>query len=223
MFDRFTEEAKRVMSFARKASQRLDHEYIGTEHILLGLVEEENAAGEVLRSVGVDPSQVPIAIDRILKRGKRGVTMGQLPFTPRGKKVLEFTMEAAGNLSHIGVQHLLIGLIREREGIAAQVLLHLGATLDSVTAEVARRWPEESRSSGPIEPVQSTGLYFAMDGAIGTARELGDAQVEVPHLLLYSLDHEQSFWSRLCARLNLDPSDVREAIHLALREDDDSQ
>ncbi|MDA0375131.1 MAG: ATP-dependent Clp protease ATP-binding subunit [Planctomycetota bacterium] len=139
MFDRFTDRAKKVMSFARQEAQKFNHEYIGTEHILLGLVQEgSGVAANVLKNMNIDLEKVRHEVEKIVKTGPSMVTMGQLPFTPRAKKVLELSMEEASQLNHnyIGTEHLLLGLIKENEGIAAQVLMNLGVKLDEVREEV---------------------------------------------------------------------------------------
>ena len=139
MFDRFTDRAKKVMNLARQEAQRFNHEYLGTEHVLLGLVQEgSGVAANVLKNMGIDLSKIRMEVEKIVKTGPSMVTMGQLPFTPRAKKVLELSMEEAGNLGHnyIGTEHLLLGLIKENEGIAAQVLLNLGVKLEDVREEV---------------------------------------------------------------------------------------
>src|SRR5512144_2260525 len=139
MFDRFTDRAKKVMNLARQEAQRFNHEYLGTEHILLGLVQEgSGVAANVLKNMGIDLNKIRTEVEKIVKTGPSMVTMGQLPFTPRAKKVLELSMEEAGNLGHnyIGTEHLLLGLIKENEGIAAQVLLNLGVKLEDVREEV---------------------------------------------------------------------------------------
>ncbi|MBK7876777.1 MAG: ATP-dependent Clp protease ATP-binding subunit [Planctomycetes bacterium] len=139
MFDRFTDRAKKVMNLARQEAQRFNHEYLGTEHILLGLVQEgSGVAANVLKNMGIDLSKIRTEVEKIVKTGPSMVTMGQLPFTPRAKKVLELSMEEASNLGHnyIGTEHLLLGLIKENEGIAARVLLNLGVKLEEVREEV---------------------------------------------------------------------------------------
>jgi ATP-dependent Clp protease ATP-binding subunit ClpC len=139
MFDRFTDRAKKVMNLARQEAQRFNHEYLGTEHILLGLVQEgSGVAANVLKNMGIDLAKIRSEVEKIVKTGPSMVTMGQLPFTPRAKKVLELSMEEAGNLGHnyIGTEHLLLGLIKENEGIAAQVLINLGVKLEDVREEV---------------------------------------------------------------------------------------
>ncbi len=139
MFDRFTDRARKVMSIARQEAQRLNHEYIGTEHILLGLIQEgSGVAASVLKNLDVDLEKIRREVEKIVKHGPSMVTMGQLPFTPRAKKVLELSVEEAQNLGHnyIGTEHLLLGLIHENDGVAAQVLQNLNLRLDDVREEV---------------------------------------------------------------------------------------
>jgi ATP-dependent Clp protease ATP-binding subunit ClpC len=139
MFDRFTDRARKVMNLAKSEAQRLNHEYIGTEHILLGLVQEgSGVAANVLRNMGIDLKRIRAEIEKLVKGSSTMVPMGNLPFTPRAKKVLELSLEEASQLGHnyIGTEHLLLGLIKESEGIAARVLTNLGVKLEQVREEV---------------------------------------------------------------------------------------
>jgi len=139
MFDRFTDRARKVMQLARSEAMRFNHEYIGTEHILLGLIQEgSGVAANVLKNLGLDLSKIRHEIEKSVQAGPNMVTIGQLPFTPRAKKVLEFAVEEATALGHnyIGTEHLLLGLLRETGGKAAQVLLNLGVRLQEVREEV---------------------------------------------------------------------------------------
>ena len=139
MFDRFTDRARKVMGLARQEAQRFNHEYIGTEHILLGLIQEgSGVAANVLRNLDLDLEKIRREVETIVHSGPPMVSMGQLPFTPRAKKVLELSVEEATNLGHnyIGTEHLLLGLIRENDGVAAQVLTTLGLKLEEVREEV---------------------------------------------------------------------------------------
>ncbi len=139
MFDRFTDRAKKVMNLARQEAQRFNHEYLGTEHVLLGLVQEgSGVAANVLKNMGIDLTKIRSEVEKLVKTGPSMVTMGQLPFTPRAKKVLELSMEEAQSLGHnyIGTEHLLLGLIKENEGIASRVLTNLGVKLEDVREEV---------------------------------------------------------------------------------------
>ncbi len=139
MFDRFTDRARKVMALARKEAQRFNHDFIGTEHILLGLIQEgSGVAANVLKNLGVEINRIRSEIEKNVQSGPSMVTMGQLPFTPRAKKVLELSMEEANELGHnyIGTEHLLLGLLRENDGVAAQVLMDLSIKLDDVRNEV---------------------------------------------------------------------------------------
>ncbi len=139
MFNRFTERARRVILLAREEAKRLDHDYLGTEHLLLGLVREgEGVAALALQNLEVDLEQVRHEVEKAVGRGGGSLFLGQIPFTPRAKKVLELAVAEARNLNHnyIGTEHLLLGLIREGEGVAAQILTNLGADLEKVREEV---------------------------------------------------------------------------------------
>ena len=139
MFERFTDRARKVMALANQEAQRFNHEYIGTEHILLGLVKEGSGVGAtVLKNLDVDIKKLRLEIEKLVKSGPDMVTMGKLPQTPRAKKVIEYAIEEARALNHnyVGTEHILLGLLRESEGIAAQVLMNLGLKLEEVRQEV---------------------------------------------------------------------------------------
>ena len=139
MYERFTDRARKVMQLANQEAQRFNHEYIGTEHILLGLVKEgSGVAANVLKNLDVDLRKIRIEVEKIVQTGPDMVTMGKLPQTPRAKKVIEYAMDEARNLNHnyVGTEHLLLGLLREQEGVAAQVLMNLGMKLEYVRDEV---------------------------------------------------------------------------------------
>ena len=139
-FEKFSERARRVLSLAQEEAQRFNHNYIGTEHILLGLVREtEGVAARVLSSLSVDLTKVRSAVEFIIGRGEKPA-QGEIGLTPRAKKVVELAVDEARRMNHtyIGTEHLLIGLLREGEGVAAGVLESLGVTLDKVRAETHR-------------------------------------------------------------------------------------
>src|SRR5687767_1681918 len=139
MFERFTDRARKVMALANQEAQRFNHEYIGTEHILLGLVKEGSGVGaNVLKNLDVDLRKVRLEVEKLVKSGPDMVTMGKLPQTPRAKKVIEYAIEEARNLNHnyVGTEHLLLGLLREHDGVAAQVLMNLNLKLEEVREEV---------------------------------------------------------------------------------------
>ncbi|MBL9121606.1 MAG: ATP-dependent Clp protease ATP-binding subunit [Phycisphaerae bacterium] len=139
MFERLTDRARKVMALANQEAQRFNHEYIGTEHILLGLVKEGSGVGaNVLKNLDIDLRKVRLEVEKLVKSGPEMVTMGKLPQTPRAKKVIEYAIEEARNLNHnyVGTEHLLLGLLREHDGVAAQVLMNLGLKLEEVREEV---------------------------------------------------------------------------------------
>jgi ATP-dependent Clp protease ATP-binding subunit ClpC len=141
MFERFTERARQVVVLAQEEARELQHPYIGTEHLLLGLLrEEEGLAACVLDSIGVELSAVRGQVERIVGRGEAVAPSGQIPFTPRAKKVLELALREALSLRHnyIGTEHILLGLARESEGVAARILLELGADADATREAVGR-------------------------------------------------------------------------------------
>ena len=140
MFERFTERARQVVVLAQEEARTLKHNYIGTEHILLGLLrEEEGLAARVLESLDITVERVRAQVVRIVGSGEE-VTSGQIPFTPRAKKVLELALREALSLGHnyIGTEHILLGLVRENEGVAARILLDFEADAERIRSEVIR-------------------------------------------------------------------------------------
>jgi hypothetical protein len=140
MFERFTDRARRVVVLAQEEAGLLNHDYIGTEHILLGLIhEQEGVAARALTELGISLETIRVEVVEIIGRGETAPT-GHIPFTPRSKKVLELSLREALQLGHnyIGTEHILLGLIREGEGVGAQVLVKLGGSLDRVRQEVIR-------------------------------------------------------------------------------------
>ncbi|MDT4958002.1 MAG: ATP-dependent Clp protease ATP-binding subunit ClpC, partial [Pseudonocardiales bacterium] len=138
MFERFTDRARRVVVLAQEEARMLNHNYIGTEHILLGLIHEgEGVAAKALESLGISLDAVRQQVEEIIGQGQQAPS-GHIPFTPRAKKVLELSLREALQLGHnyIGTEHILLGLIREGEGVAAQVLVKLGADLNKVRQQV---------------------------------------------------------------------------------------
>jgi len=139
MFNRFTERARRVILLAREEAKRLNHDYLGTEHLLLGLIREGSGiAITALENLGIDLEQVKREVEKTVDRGGGTIFLGQIPFTPRAKKVLELAVTEARNLGHsyIGTEHLLLGLVRQGEGIAAQILVGLGVDLERLREEI---------------------------------------------------------------------------------------
>ena len=184
MFERFTERARQVVVLAQEEARTLKHNYIGTEHILLGLLrEEEGLAARVLESLDITVERVRAQVVRIVGSGEE-VTSGQIPFTPRAKKVLELALREALSLGHnyIGTEHILLGLVRENEGVAARILLDFDADSDKIRNEVIRML------SGPrrAPPGLRLGLRLAGPGvrAAGRGQEVLQASGPVrpqPH------------------------------------------
>ncbi|MFQ5873362.1 MAG: Clp protease N-terminal domain-containing protein, partial [Dehalococcoidia bacterium] len=139
-FEKFSERARRVLSLAQEEAQNFNHNYIGTEHILLGLVREPDCvAAKVLVNLGIQLNKVRSAVEFIISRGERS-TEGEIGLTPRAKKVIELAVDEARRLNHqyIGTEHLLIGLLREGDGVAAGVLESLGVNLEKARSETTR-------------------------------------------------------------------------------------
>ena len=159
-FDRFTKKARRVLTLAQEEAQRLNHNYIGTEHLLLGLVREENGvASKVLIELGVDPTQVVRSVERTVGRGERP-PFGKPTLAPRTKRVIELAVEEARLMGHhyIGTEHLLLGLVREGEGMAVNVLRGLGVSLERVRTQTARSILQSQRQPAERKPEAETPL-----------------------------------------------------------------
>ena len=143
MFERFTERARRVVVFAQEEARELNHSYIGTEHLLLGLMRDaDSVAARALQELEIRRDAVREQVTEIIGRGKTSPS-GHIPFTPRAKKVLELSLREALQLNHnyIGTEHILLGLVREGEGVAAQVLIKLGGSLSRVRDKVIELAP----------------------------------------------------------------------------------
>jgi ATP-dependent Clp protease ATP-binding subunit ClpC len=171
MFERFTDRARRVVVLAQEEARMLNHNYIGTEHILLGLIHEgEGVAAKGLEALGISLEGVRAQVEEIIGQGQQAPS-GHIPFTPRAKKVLELSLREALQLGHnyIGTEHILLGLIREGEGVAAQVLVKLGADLNRVRQQVIQllsgyQGKEAATSGGPAEGTPSTSLVLDQFG-----------------------------------------------------------
>jgi ATP-dependent Clp protease ATP-binding subunit ClpC len=146
----FTDRVRKVLAMAREEAIRLQHDYVGTEHILLGLIREgEGVAAAVLTNLSVDLEQIQERIEESVRRGKATIALGELPYTSRAKKVLEFAMAEARELNHsyVGTEHLLLGLLREEKGIAAEVLNQLGVTLEEARRQTLKLLGSEPNAS----------------------------------------------------------------------------
>jgi ATP-dependent Clp protease ATP-binding subunit ClpC len=171
MDDRFTERSRQVMRRANQETQRFNHEYVGTEHILLGLLKEcSGVVALVLSKLDLVPNKVRVEVEKIVQCGPDMVTMGTLPLTPRSATVLAYALEEARNLQHdqVDTEHLLLGLLREQEGVAAQVLINLGLDLQGARQTIQLLVPgKKSRNKDARVQAPSPGEVLA-DPDIGT-------------------------------------------------------
>src|SRR5947209_1183618 len=170
-FDKFTERARKVLSLAQEEAQRFQHNYIGTEHLLLGLVREgEGVAAKVLSNLGVELNTVRNTVEFIIGRGDR-VVLGEIGLTPRAKKVVELAIDEARRLHHhyIGTEHLLLGLVREGEGIAAGVLESLGVNLEKVRTQT-------------VIVLSQVSNMRTVDKGDATPEQQSETQVDTPQL-----------------------------------------
>lgn len=179
MYERFTDRARNIMQLANEEARRLNHEYIGTEHLLLGLVAEgSGVAAAVLKSLDVSLRKIRLEVEKIAVGGPEFAAADRLPQTPRAKQAIVFAMEEARSLNHnyVGSEHILLGLLREQEGVAAAVLMKLGVTLDAARQEVLSllgrglETPEGRMAAGvvqrpgaklpsePLQPIRPLGL-----------------------------------------------------------------
>lgn len=173
-FDRFTKRARNVLALSQEEAQRLQHNYIGTEHLLLGLIREgEGVASRVLKNLGIEVEQVRQSVEGIIGTGER-VVQGELALTPRTKKVIELAVDEARRLNHrfVGTEHLLLGLIREGEGMASEILKRMGLQLEQVRAEtlqvLGQSQPEQEETPVPvISPVPPEAEALLIEGDPG--------------------------------------------------------
>ena len=192
----FTDRVRKVLAMAREEAIRLQHDYVGTEHLLLGLIREgEGVAAAVLTNLNVDLEQIHERVEESVRKGKATIALGELPYTSRAKKVLEFAMAEARDFNHsyVGTEHLLLGLLREEKGIAAQVLNSLGVTLDEAREETLKVLGSDV---APSEPAGIGG-----GGAPGGATKVGDKKSKTP-----ALDHFCRDLTELARQGKLDPT-----------------
>lgn len=229
----FTERVRKVLAMAREESARLRHEYVGTEHILLGLIREgEGVAATVLQNLQVDLDELRYGIDSVIKKGRAGDSSGpDLPYTSRAKKVLELAMTEARELNHryVGTEHLLLGLIREQSGIAAQMLLERGVTSEIARAEVLRILGTEMPKTGRAEPAapspSAKDSMFAvvpphtaervrdvMRDAEDVATEFGAAELMPVHVAIALLRNGEGFANAVLDRFDVDRRELLRAL-----------
>ena len=222
-FDKFTERARKVLSLAQEEAQRFQHNYIGTEHILLGLIREgEGVAAKVLSNLGVELWRVRQAVEFIIGRGDR-IVLGEIGLTPRAKKVIELAVDEARRLNHhyIGTEHLLLGLVREGQGIAAGVLESLGVNLEKVRTQTIQVL---SQSSGTqiVEiatlaraPLPQTEAFKGIESLFQEeALVLQHDYVGTEHLLLALLAEGNSIAAKILSKLGVELEKLRSAAEL---------
>jgi ATP-dependent Clp protease ATP-binding subunit ClpC len=195
----FTDRVRKVLAMAREEAIRLQHDYVGTEHILLGLIREgEGVAAAVLMNLNVDLDQIHERIEESVRKGKATIALGELPYTSRAKKVLEYAMAEARDLNHsyVGTEHLLLGLLREEKGIAAQVLNSLGVSLEDARAETLKLLGSDVN---PPQPTSGGG------GGGGSSAPKGEKKSKTP-----ALDHFCRDLTELARENKLDPTIGRE-------------
>jgi hypothetical protein len=234
-FDRFTERARKVLTLAQEEAQRFNHNYIGTEHLLLGLVAEgEGVAAKVLSNLGVELTKIRTAVDFIIGRGERQV-MGEIGLTPRAKRVIELSIDEARRLGHhyVGTEHLLLGLIREGEGIASGVLESLGVNLEMVRSEVIKVLTQSGNAPhpGPRQEVSrgfgaqdlQTGPAVRFDRFTERARKVltlaqeeaqryGHNYIGTEHLLLGLVRQGEGVAVKVLSNLGIEPTQIRSEV-----------
>jgi ATP-dependent Clp protease ATP-binding subunit ClpC len=147
MYERFTDGARKSMQLANQISQRFNHEYIGTEHVLIGVLKEDGVAARIVECLGVQPEHIIGDVKKLVQPGPEMVTMGRLPQTPRCKRVIEIAMEEARKMGHswVGSDHLLLGLIIETEGAASQVLMNRGLRVDTIRTRIREHYRDDHK------------------------------------------------------------------------------
>ncbi len=231
MFERFTDRARRVVVLAQEESRLLNHNFIGTEHLLLGLIHDgEGVAAKALQSMSISTEAIRAQVIEVVGEGAGSAPSGHIPFTPRAKKVLELSLREALQLGHnyIGTEHILLALVREGDGVAAQVLATMGASLGSVRDQVIRLL---SGYTGPERPgadvwspligeerwltaqrTLSEPSRRVLERALGEALAVSAADIEPSHLLLALLGDDDSRLVRALRDLGVEPEDLRRRL-----------
>ncbi|HLX60776.1 MAG TPA: Clp protease N-terminal domain-containing protein [Planctomycetota bacterium] len=230
MFDRFTDRARKSMSFARQNAERLDHDYIGTEHMLMGTLQEgTGTAANALENLEIDIEKLRASLESAVKKGDKPITIGQLPFTPRAKKSLEYAIDEARVLEHnyVGTEHLILGLLREDQGIAAQEMKGAGLTLEKLRAAIREFLHVEPRAPAIAAETGKTAaqrallrgwtmfLHAAVDEEMKT---LGSTNPGSEHFLLALLHDPECLAARLLKKHGLEIDALRAEIRQMLKE-----
>jgi ATP-dependent Clp protease ATP-binding subunit ClpA len=229
MFERFTDRARRVVVLAQEEARMLNHNYIGTEHILLGLIHEgEGVAAKALEAMEVSLTEVRKLVEELIGSGQEA-PVGHIPFTPRAKKVLELSLRESLQLGHnyIGTEHILLGLVREGEGVASQVLVKLGADLDRVRQQVLGVLGQEGMlESAPgrrfLERF-SDSAHTALELARDSARDLGHEAIEPADILLGLIVTDDPQIAGLLASWGIDLTAVRRRIDELAAEEESAE
>ncbi|HEY4897982.1 MAG TPA: Clp protease N-terminal domain-containing protein [Solirubrobacteraceae bacterium] len=196
MFERFTERARQVVVLAQEEARTLKHNLIGTEHILLGLLrEEEGLAARVLESLGITVERVRIEVMQVGAAPGEDVASGQIPFTPRAKNVLELALREALSLGHnyIGTEHILLGLVRENEGVAARILLDFDADSEKIRNAVRSMMPSPGTAMRVMHDLDRSWLDFAPAEAFDLAMHLAPLSSEIKFEVRLHTDEEPTF------------------------------
>ena len=197
----FTDRVRKVLAMAREEAIRLQHDYVGTEHIILGLIREgDGVASAVLTTLNVDLEQIHERVEEWVRKGKATIALGELPYTSRAKKVLEFAMAEARDFNHsyVGTEHLLLGLLREEKGIAARVLTSLGVTLEEARGET-------------LKVLGSSDIAISEPAGIGGGGSTESARQDDKKSKTPALDHFCRDLTELARKNELDPTIGREA------------
>jgi ATP-dependent Clp protease ATP-binding subunit ClpA len=236
-FDRFNDRAKRVLALAQDEAVRFNHNYIGVEHLLLGLIREgEGVAARALDSLGVDLKKVRTSVEFIIGRGDSTTSPSEITLVPRTKKVIELAIDEARKLghSHVGTEHLLLGLVREGEGIASGVLESLGIPLQKVRHQVIATLGQQHGAAEATRPMATVAETMNWGGSpaspvdrldAASRRALAHAYWEagraneeevMPHHLLLALVADEEVWiRRVFAEVGIDPADFAARVHAA--------
>src|SRR2546425_802263 len=213
-FDRFNDRAKRVLALAQDEAIRFNHNYIGTEHLLLGLVREgEGVAARALDSLGIELSKVRTAVELTIGRGKATTSPSEITLSPRTKKVIELAIDEARKLghSHVGTEHLLLGLVRSDSAWLRRVWTELATDLEALATQLAAAAPPRE-GAPPASLRLGTELGVLIGRALARAAERNSALVRPEHLLIAIADEQDSAAAKLLASLGATCERVREVV-----------
>lgn len=224
MFERFTEEARRVIVYAQKEARNVNQNYIGTEHLLLGLMrEEEGIAYKALTNLGVNLIDMRLQVANLIGKGV-STQVGHIPFTPQAKKTLEFSLSEALQLghNHIGTEHILLGLIREGEGVAARVLINLGVDIQTVRIQILQLVGDDASKEMEITDAEAIGArrvstYFHFDKKslrilLSAEQKARGKPIASEHILLGICSNKKSLAKQVLNEFGVNLKTVREKL-----------